>query len=199
MKAYSGFSRERTGKVKIPPLPAGAYVAKIKAAKIEGQEPDQWLILRVDVAEGEHTGYFLERYNNDKENSKFEPRYKGDYKFRIPNDENTKAPYPESDVKTFNNFVYCIEKSNEDFVWSFDYSEQEVSKLLTGKLIGINMQEGEMNGYPYTKIGKLEAVDDVRNGLAKPMKKIQPRGDAYEPPIDQQTGFIGVEVSDLPF
>ena len=196
MKAYSGFKSEGMTS-KTAPLPAGAYVAKIKAAKVEGREPDEWLILRVDVAEGEHAGYFLNRYNRDKQSSKFEPKYKGDYKLRIPNDENKSAPYPESDIKRFNAMVYCLEKSNPGYRW--DWDDPNLVQGLAGKMIGISMQEGNMNGYPFTKIARLEIVDDVRKGLVKPLKAMEPRSDAYEPPVDQQTGFVQVVDDGLPF
>ena len=194
MKAFNGFKAESSNR-RTPPLPAGPYVAKILAVKIEGDEPDQQLILRLDVVEGEQMNYFRNRYKKDKENSKFEPRYKGDYRIRIPNDDNPRAMYPESDKKRFNDMVYRIEKSNEGYHW--DWNEQG----LVGKLVGINMQDSEYNGYPTTIIGRLEIADDVRKGIVKKMPPKQPKGDAYEPPvIDKQTGFIGVEVdSELPF
>ena len=196
MKAYSGFKSEAfTGKTE--PLPAGAYVAKIKAAKVDGVEPDQWFTLRVDVAEGPYTGYFLNRYNKDKSSSRFEPKYKGDYRLRIPNDENKNAPYPESDIKNFNALVYCIEHSNPGYHW--DWDDPNLVQGLTGKLVGINMQAGEYNGIPYTKIGRLEVADDVRKGIVKEMKPRPSRSDAYEPPVDKQSGFTAVETDELPF
>ena len=193
MKAFSGFKAEASSK-KVQPLPAGAYVAKIKGVKIEGNEPDQQLVLRLDVEEGEYKGYFFSRFMKEKETSKYEPRYKGDYKLRIPNDANTKAMYPESDVRRFNDAIYRIEKSNDGYHW--DWDEQG----LKGLLVGINMQEGEYNGVRFTRIGRLEIADDVRNGLVQAMNPREPRGDADDSAfIDKQTGFVGVEISELPF
>lgn len=192
MKAFNGFKSEAmTNKPKS--LPAGPYVAKILAVKIEGNEPDQSLILRMDVVEGEYMNYFRDRYNREKENSKYEPKYKGDFRVRIPNDENTKAMYPESDLRRFNDFVYRLEKSNPDYHW--DWNEQG----LVGKIIGINMQEGEYNGSKFTKIGRLEIADDVRKGIVDKMKPREPRSDAYEPPVDQKSGFVQVEDKELPW
>ena len=193
MKAFNGFKSEASSK-KPQPLPAGPYVAKIKAVKIDGDEPDQQLVLRLDVCEGQYADYFLTRYKREKENSKYEPRYKGDFKLRIPNDENTKAMYPESDLKRFNDAIYRIEKSNDGYHW--DWNEQG----LVGLLVGINMQESEYNGVGFTKIGRLEIADDVRKGIVQTMKPKAPRGDAYDTPqIDQQTGFVHVETEELPF
>ena len=186
MKAFSGFKSEASSN-KFGPLPAGPYVAQIKKAKVDGKEPDQTLILRLDVTEGEFANYFTNRYNHEKENAKYEPRYKGDYKIRIPNDDNKKAQYPDSDKRRFNDMIWRIEKSNPGYHW--DWNE----KSLEGLTVGINMQSGEYNGSPYTRIGRLEVADDVRKGIVPTMKAREPRSDAYEPPKDQQTGFVKVE------
>lgn len=192
MKPFSGFKSEDSSKM--APLPAGAYVAVIKAVKIDGVDPDQTLILRMDVSEGEHAGYFMKRYKADSERGgRFEPKYKGDFRLRIPNDANTRALYPESDRRRFNAAINRIERSNPGYTW--DWNEQG----LVGKTIGINMQAGTYNDIPFTKIGRLEVADDVRAGLVSPMEASAPRSDAYEPPVDQQTGFQQVTTEELPF
>jgi len=192
MKAFSGFKSEASGN-KPKMLPAGPYVARIKAVKIDGDEPDQALILRVDIIEGEYIDYFMNRYKTDEAKSKYPPRYKGDYRLRIPNEDNPKAQYPESDKRRFNDAIYRIEKSNEGYHW--DWNEQG----LVGKIVGINMQESEYNGVPFTRIGRLEIAEDVRRGIVQPMAPKEPKGDAWEPQIDQQSGFTAVETDELPF
>ena len=188
MKAFNGFKAEAsTGKVK--QLPVGAYVAKIKKVFIDGTEPDQYIRLRVDVCEGPYENFFLNRFMADKESSKYEPKYKGDYKIRIPNDNNPKAMYPESDLKRFNDMIYRIEQSNDGYHW--DWNE----KGLEGLLVGINMVESEYNGYKFTKIGRTEIAQDVRAGKLK-----APKGDADDTQfVDQQSGFVAVETDELPF
>ena len=85
MKQYEGFKSEASGK-KYPMLPAGTYVAGIKNVKLDGQEPDQQLVLRLDVIEGEYAGYYTKRYENDTQNAgvqqQFQAKYKGDLGFR---------------------------------------------------------------------------------------------------------------------
>lgn len=194
MKAFNGFKAEAsTGKIK--QLPVGAYVAKIKKVFIDGQEPDQYIRLRVDVCEGPYENFFLNRFMQDKEHSNYEPRYKGDYKIRIPNDNNTKAMYPESDLKRFNDMIYRIEQSNDGYHW--DWNE----KGLEGLLVGINMVESEFNGYKFTKIGRTEIVQDVRAGRVTAMEPRAPKGDADDSQyVGQQTGgFTAVETDELPF
>ena len=51
MKQFEGFKSEASAK-KFPMLPEGAYVAGIKNVKIAGKEPDQQIILRLDIIEG---------------------------------------------------------------------------------------------------------------------------------------------------
>jgi hypothetical protein len=190
MKPINGFKSEIMSK-KPKMLPAGPYVAKIKAVKIDGQEPNQQLVLRVDVCEGEYTDYFMKRYKMEAENSRFEPRYKGDYKLRIPNEN---SMYPESDLRRFNDAIARIERSNEGYKW--DWNEQG----LVGKLVGINMQQGDYNGYPFTKIASLAIADDVRKGLVETLAPIAPRGDADDSEhIDKQSGFTAVQDEQLPW
>ena len=207
MKAFNGFeSKAQSSKPR--QLPAGPYVAKIKAVKVDGLEPDQALIIRVDVCEGEFKDYFFNRYKNDQKayengKSKYEPKYKGDYRIRIPNDENTKAQYPESDRKRFGDMIYRIEESNPGYHW--DWNEQG----LVGLVVGINMQEDSYNGNAFTKIGRLEIVSEVRSGTVQAMAPRQRQGDAddsqfiapQQQTIDPQSGFTQVDVNgvELPF
>ena len=202
MKAFNGFESKANDN-RPTQLPVGAYVAKIKGVKIDGQEPDQALILRVDVCEGPYTDYFLNRYKQDEKKyddgkSKYPPKYKGDYRVRIPNDENKKAQYPESDKKRFGDMIYRIEESNPGYHWDWDENG------LKGLLVGINVREAAFNGHPFTEIGGLEIVSAVREGTVRPMQPRGQRGDADDsqfvaPQIDQQSGFVAVETDELPF
>ena len=51
MKAYEGFKSEKSGN-SFPMLPVGAYVCEIKNVKLDGAEPDQQLVLRLEIIEG---------------------------------------------------------------------------------------------------------------------------------------------------
>ena len=192
MKQFEGFKSEARAE-RYPMLPAGAYVCGIKNVKIEGQEPDQQLILRLEIVEGEYTGYYTKRYENDSQNTSglYSAKYKGDYKLQIPNPNNLKRQHPEWDVKTFNNAMYCIEASNPGYHWNWNEAG------LKGKMVGINVREGVYNGNPYTQIGRLETVDDVRGGKVKPMKPKEDTAPAVQA-VDP-SGFAPVEVDELPF
>ena len=191
MKAFEGFKSEAQSGGKFPMLPAGPYVAKIINVKIDGEEPDQSLILRLDIAEGEYEGYYTKRYKaEDAKKSKYPTKYKGDLRIRIPNKDNPNAQYPESDIRRFNDAMYRIEQSNHGYRW--DWNETG----LIGKIVGLNVRAGEYNEAAYTKPYRLEIADDVRRGIVQPMEPMQPRGDAYEAPGQQYTVVTDTE---LPF
>ena len=194
MKAFEGFKSEATSGGKYPMLPAGPYVARIINVKIDGDEPDQSLILRLDIAEGEHAGYYTKRYKaEDAKQGKYPAKYKGDLRIRIPNPDNKRAMYPESDLRRFNDAIYRIESSNPGYTWDWE------ERGLIGKIVGVNVRPGTYNESPFTKPYRLEIADDVRKGIVQPMEPMQPRGDAWEPPTDQQTGYAVVNDPDVPF
>jgi hypothetical protein len=198
MAKINGFKSEAPSN-SFPMLPVGAYVCGIKNVKIEGKAPDQQIVLRLDIIEGEQTAYFTKRYNHDTNaGGKYEVRYKGDFKIQIPDANNAKRQHPEWDLKTLNNSIWCIEASNPGFKWDGD--TDHIGEL-KGKLVGINVREGIYNGNTFTQIGKLETVDDVRQGLVKPMK---PRSDGSSlpqtaPAAADPSGFTPVETEELPF
>lgn len=198
MAKINGFKSEAPKKG-FAMLPEGAYVCGIKNVKISGKEPDQQIVLRLDIIEGEWAGYYTKRYNHDKENAdKYEAKYKGDFSIQIPDERNTKRQHPEWDMKTLNNSIWCIEASNPGF--HFDGDTDHVGDL-KGKIVGINVRGGSFNGIEYTQIGKLEVADDVRNGIVKPMKRKADRmaGADPAPAATDPSGFTPVDTDDLPF
>jgi len=210
MKPFNGYEA-KPKKKGYPQLPAGPYVAKIMAAKVVGDEPDQTLIIRLDVAEGEWAGYYAKRYQHDseRENSQYPAKYKGDFRLRVPNPNNKKAMYPERDKENFGDAIYKIQESNPGYDWDWNESG------LKGLLVGINVQQGSYNGNQFTRIAKLEIVDEVRSGKVDTLPPSEPRSDAYEPagavytppaqPPQQlnytqvQGGYTQVETDELPF
>jgi len=180
-----------------PMLPKGAYVCGITNVKVDGREPDQQLVLRLDIIEGEYAGYFTKRYQNDSQNSsgKYEVKYKGDFRIQIPDERNAKRQHPEWDQKKLNTSIWCIEQSNPGFHWD---GEHEMD--LKGKIVGISMQYGTFNGIGYTTIGRLEVADDVRKGAVREMKDRPDRmSDGAAATVDQPTGFSVVEDVEVPF
>ena len=169
MKPINGYKAEAPSQG-FPMLPKGLYIAKISAVRIDGTEPDQRMIIRLDIVEGEHAGYYTRRYKNDQAaGGRFEVRYKGDYALQIPDQNNPRRQHFDWDLRAFNGAMWSLEDSNDGYHW--DWNEQS----LVGKLVGINVREGSFNGAPYTTIGRLESVKSIREGKAKVMKDMAPR------------------------
>lgn len=189
MKPFNGFKSEASNG-RMPSLPAGPYVATIKNVKVDQGQWGDSLVLRLDIATGPFEGYFTKRYQKESASGKFEPRYKGDFKIKIPQEGDE---YYESNLRRFNDAMYRIEQSNPGYRW--DWNEQG----LIGKTIGINMQDAEYNGSPFTRIGRLEIAQDVEKGIVQPM----PPKDGYTPPKNEPgtvpAGYSQVEVEEPPF
>ena len=197
MAKIEGFKSEAP-RAAFPMLPAGTYVAGIKNVKIDGSGHDQQIVLRLDIIEGEHTGYYTKRYDHDsKAGGNYEVRYKGDFRIQIPDPANTKRQHPEWDLRTLNNSIWAIEQSNPGY--KFDGDTEHVGEF-KGKVVGINVREATYNGNRFTQIGKLEVAEDVRKGIVQTMK---PRTDGSvlpaEAPAADPSGFTPVEVEELPF
>lgn len=187
---FDGMKAEEQKSESYPQLPEGPYIAQINNVKIDGTEPDQTLILRIEVTEGEYAGYFTKRYQHDSERGgQFAVKYKGDYRLRIPH-PNSSSQYPDSDKKRFNDMIFRVEKSNPDFHWDGDENK------LKGKAIGINMQKDTYNGNEFTRIGRLETVSEIRAGNVRTMKPRKPREDNQ---AEAAPTFTPVENVELPF
>jgi len=178
-------------------LPAGAYVAKVLKVQIDGKEPDQQLVIFLDIAEGEYTDFYMNKYRAQTERgSNYKITYKGIIRLRIPNPENKNARYPESDISRFNDMIGRFERSNPGFQWDGD--EQK----LQFKLIGISVQEDSYNGSTFTKPVRFEIVDDVREGKVATLPPKHRDDDADPTPapmVDQRSGMQMVQTESLPW
>lgn len=179
-------------------LPVGAYVCQVLDARIEGQAPDQRLAVIMEIYEGEYRGWFMKRFNYQKEHSQYQAKYKGVIRLRIPNPDNTKAQYPESDQRKFNDMIARFQNSNPNTEF---YSEDGFDEtLLKGKFIGISVAEDEYNGARFTKPVRFENVEDVRNGLVKPIEPKEGQPDPTPAPMkDQRSGMQMVNTEELPW
>jgi len=206
MKPFSEFHAEpRTERS--PQLPAGAYVCVIQGVREEGDFPDDSIVLRLEIAEGDWAGYYARRYKNESEaaalgHRDYEPRYKGDFRIRVPRAENPHIKNRDWAIRNFNNSIWAIEDSNAGY--HFDFGN---TAALKGKTVGISVREAEYQGNPFTEIGRLESARMVREGKISPMK---PRGErasaqASAPAggapgaAEAPAGWMEDEPDDLPF
>lgn len=188
MKPFAGFKSEASNG-KVPPLPAGPYVAKIINTKIEQGQWGDSLILRLDVAEGPLEGYWTKRYKRENASGRYEAKYKGDFRIRIPVEGDE---YYDSNLRKFNDAMFRIEQSNPGYRWDWDETG------LIGKIVGINMQDAEYNGSAFTRIGRLEIAQDVRAGIVQPMTPKDGFVPHQNEPNTVPAGYTQVEPDDGP-
>lgn len=200
MIQYEGMKSEESKREGFGQLPVGAYVGICLDAKVEGLAPDQSLVLAMDVDEGEYKEFYMKKYLAAKDaGSKYgEVKFKGTYRLRIPNPDNKKAQYPESDVRRMNDMIFKFEYNNPGF--HFDNDETK----LKGLKIGFSTQEDTYNGNTFTRISRLEKIDAIKAGEVKPMspKKRSHDISALPPsqvPVDPQSGMPVINTVELPF
>ena len=203
MIQYEGMQAEENKSEGFEQLPVGAYIGICLDAKIEGLAPDQTLVLAMDVDEGPYKDYFTKRLAHDQQSgSKYEVKFKGTYRLRIPNPKNTKAQYPETDKRRMNDMIFKFEDNNPSFHWNGDET------LLRGLKIGFSMQEDEYNGNKFTRIGRLEKISAIKAGEVNPMpprKRNDQNNLAPSPlppsqtPVDPQSGMPIINTTELPF
>ena len=201
MRPFNEFKSEPRSD-RYPLLPAGAYVCTIKDAKEDGAFPDDSILLRLEIIEGEWAGYYTKRYQHDAANParEYEVRYKGDFRIRAPRAENPHIGNLEWAIRSFNNAIWAIEDSNDGF--HFDFNN---IPALKGKTVGISVRNAQYQGIAFTEIGRLESAKQVREGKVRPMKDREDRSyaapampsapTASTPPL----GFTPVETDELPF
>ena len=190
IKSYNGFKPERTSTRET--LPAGGYVAKIMDATVINYDWGDVLKVDFDVAEGEHKGFFATDYRNNTNDDK---KWRGTYRINIPNESNQ---YFDSQRKSFNNFIACLEETNNGFHWAWDET------ALKGKGIGVlfRNKEWEYNGSTgwTTECCAVTTAKDIREGNFKMPKDKPLKAKAANTGVNSETTFAPVDDdADLPF
>ena len=190
IKSYNGFKPERTTARET--LPAGGYVAKIMDATVISYDWGDVLKVDFDIAEGEYKGFFATDYRNNTNDDK---KWRGTYRINIPNESNQ---YFDSQRKSFNNLIACLEETNSGF--HFDWDESK----LKGKGIGVlfRNKEWEYNGSTgwTTECCTVTTAKDIREGNFKMPKDKPLKAKAANTGAYSKTAFTPVDDdSDLPF
>ena len=190
IKSYNGFKPERTTTRET--LPAGGYVAKIMDATVINYDWGDVLKVDFDIAEGEYKGFFATDYRNNTNDDK---KWRGTYRINIPNESNQ---YFDSQRKSFNNLIACLEETNSGF--HFDWDESK----LKGKGIGVlfRNKEWEYNGSTgwTTECCTVTTAKDIREGNFKMPKDKPLKAKAANTGAYSETAFVPVDDdSDLPF
>lgn len=165
MKAFNGFeAKKQSGAREI--LPAGGYVCNIISAKEETYDGQNgsftFLVLAIDVAEGEFAGFWEKDFRNNTADDK---KWRGTFRLSIPKDDGSERDGWTK--RTFGNFIWAVQESNPGYAWNWD------EKTLKGKKVGIlyRNKEWEIDGKTgwTTEAGGATSVEDIRNGSFKPL------------------------------
>ena len=189
---YNGAKAEKI--ISNAQLPAGGYVVKVMGKpRIESYSWGDVLIIPIDVAEGEQTGFYKKQYDN---NTNEDRKWKGTFRINIPDENNQ---YFESQKRSFNNMIYAFESSNNGF--TFDWDEQK----LNGKIVGMlfRNKEWEKDGKTgwFTEAGGVTDVQSIRENAYKPLAdKPLKNGSSTTTNNNQSSDFTDVPLDDdLPF
>ena len=190
IRSYNGFKAERTATKEI--LPAGGYVAKIMDASVIKYDWGEVLKIDFDIAEGEYKGFFTNDYRTNTSDNK---KWRGNYRINIPNENNQ---YFDSQRKSFNNLIACLEETNAGY--HFDWDEAK----LKGKGIGVlfRNKEWEYNGSTgwTTECCAVTTAKDIREGNFKMPKDKPLKAKAANSGAYSETAFAPVDDdADLPF
>lgn len=112
MKGLQGYREAEASNYEKMELPVGGYVLNILAVKEENYDWGDVIVIRFDIAEGEHERFFARQYENMSEKYK---KWKGTYRLTVSSPKSSS----EEDMKKyqkalgfFKSQIEAIEKSN---------------------------------------------------------------------------------------
>lgn len=175
-------------------LPLGAYVCKIKQAKVMDNSYGSQLGVLFDIAEGEYAGHYNRDYQGNQNPDK---KWKGVLRLWLPKDDGSDKD--ETTKRVLKGFVTAVEKSNPGYAW--DWNENS----LAGKMIGILMRNEEWewqdkHGWTVRPFRAM-SVDTVHEGNYKlpDDKPLKNGGSAPVAPANVPAGYTEVPDDDFPF
>lgn len=177
-----------------PKLPLGAYVCKVKQAKVVDNDYGSQLAILFDITEGECAGFFQKDYASNTAQDK---KWRGLLRVWLPKDDG--SDNDEMTKRSFKGMTTAFENSNPGYAW--DWNENS----LVGKTVGIlfRNEEWEYNGKSGWAVRPFRAIsaDTVRDEeytlpKDKPLKNKQSTAPSYPNP---NSGYEEVEDEELPF
>ena len=174
-------------------LPIGGYVLKILKTKIETYSWGQVLVLMIDVAEGEHAGFYKKNFDAQQQDKK----WKGTYRINLP--KNDGSEIDEWNIKKLKSSMTAVEASNEGYVWNWDENSlvgKQVGGLFGNKEYEYNRQKGF-----YTDCRAFCSVERIRTGNFNiPSDKLlSGNANTNTGNIDLPEGFQAIKDDDIPF
>ena len=185
-------------------LPAGGYVIRILDVK---EESTKWggevIILRFDIAEGEHAQFYQKQYNDASDEYK---KWKGTYRLNIPQQKGN----TEDDIKKYKRslgfFKSQIEAINKSNGINIDCSKEWDVSALKNRVVGMvfGNKEWEMDGKSgwFTNPDHMLTIEEVREGkfkipADKPLKKDDTNTTTASSSVPE--GFDELDSAPVPF
>lgn len=176
-------------------LPAGGYVCKIYDARCDTVKGKGYrLTCDIDIAEGEHAGFFAKR-NSTERGWDFNAQFK-----RYLIDAATRQP--PSNAGNLKKFFELLEEANPNFHFDIDnFEPQKLRDLVIGFTFGEREYLDKKNNVRLsTTIRFYESVEKIRSGdfTIPPVEKLS---DDQKTPEVSADEFAGTPVSsdDIPF
>lgn len=143
-------------------LPVGGYVLKITAVRYENGENgnSDRIVVAFDVAEGDQTGFFKNRYESDPNENR---KWKGTTTLYVPLEDGSDRD--EWTMRKFKTFTNALEDSNKNYKW--DWNENKWKGLLIGGLFGEVHTVIDGKQITYTAFRNACDAESVRKGSFK--------------------------------
>lgn len=188
MKKIEGYDEAQALTGEYERLEAGGYICKIINAKEEeSKSGKRMLVIAIDIAEGEHKGYYQKRYDESLKNASPDKHVKwaGVYRQMLEG---------ENSAGFLKGLITSLEASNEGFKWNWD--EKKLIGLKCGAIFGEEEYE-KMDGNIGTtvKVKYIRSVKSIQDGKFEipKIKKLPKRGDAFD------SFDVTSDTDDLPF
>lgn len=199
MKRYTGYEAKKSTSREY--LPAGGYVAKIKAAEEISYDWGTVLVLSFDISEGEKKDFFAQDYRSQDTEDK---KWRGTFRLTEPRDDGSEKD--QWAKRSFNNMVAVLEESNPGYHWDWAPIENGDFSQFKDKAVGVLFRNAEWKNKETGNTGwkteccTLIPVEDIRQGKFKMPKDkplSPPKKAASKNPIDISAEELTDD--DLPF
>ena len=184
-------------------LPVGVYQCEIKKAeaiKAPWDSSIDQLVISFDISEGEYKDYYLNKWNNDKDQP--ERKWKGHITYTMPSDDGSDKD------KTLNSILKglmeALEDSNSGYHW--DWDESKIKGLKCGMIFRERFYSFNGRNGTFTEPYKIVAIDKMKTAKIPDLyvpNKLLSEYNAYigNGSTANSDDFMNVPdgVSDLPF
>lgn len=164
MEKMKGYDEAQALTGEFETLEPGAYICQIKKAKEETSSTGkQMLVLAFDIIEGEKTGFYQRKYDED---TRIDKKWSGTYRQMLEGEKATGY---------LKGLMTSLEASNPNFKWNWD--ETKLVGLKFGGLFGREEYE-KLDGTRSftTKLRFIRSVDKIKSGDYKlPEDKLLPK------------------------